>query len=246
MHAADREHEMSLVTPPAGWQADVAQATQLTEKANAVSHYGAERALAASEVYVAPTPGAALFVTAIAAKVTTDREVAARMAVDELHATTQRAALAGTGIVEDAWQERVDAAGKLVEATLTWRDTTSGTITHARLVIAADGENLIAVTGECVGTREFQFSPCENALRTLDPGIALDKRVALSLAPIGTQAPPREKPATMSDGSRTPMPPMTLPTENRTTDRRPVYVGAGLVVLAAAFWWKQRRKKESQ
>ena len=96
---------MSLVQPPPGWHADVVQAAQLSDKANAVSHFGAERSLAASEVYLPDAPGIALFVTAIAAKVTTDREVAARMAVDELHATTQRAALAGSGagIIEDGW-----------------------------------------------------------------------------------------------------------------------------------------------
>lgn len=242
---------MSLVQPPPGWHADTAQATQLSDKANAVSHYGAERSLAAAEVYLPDAPGVALFVTAIAAKVSTNREVAARMAVDELHATTQRAALAGsgTGIVEDSWQEHVDAAGKQVEATLEWRDTSSNTVTKARLLVVADGENLIALTGECVAADEAKLEPCAAALATLDPGIALDKRVALSLAPAGTQAPPRSMstPSTMSDGSRTPMPPITLPsTQTTRTDRRPVYVGAGLVVLAAAFWWNQRRKKETK
>jgi hypothetical protein len=235
---------MSLVQPPAGWHADVPQATQLADKANAVSHFGAEKSLAASEVYLPDAPGVALFVTAIAAKVSTDREVAARMAVDELHATTQRAALAGSGIVEDGWQEKVDAAGKQIEATLQWRDTTANTVTHARLVVAADGENLIAVTGECVATDAEQMKKCEGALATLDPGITLDKRVALSLAPAGTQRPLPDKPSTMSDASHTPLPPMTLPTETRKTDRRPVYVGAGLVLLAAAFWWNQRRKRK--
>lgn len=238
---------MSLVQAPAGWQTDIPQATQLTEKANAVSHFGAERSMAASEVYAPSTGGAALFVTAIAAKVTAkDREAAARMAVDELHATTQRAALAGTGIVEEGWQERVDATAKQIEATLHWRDTSAQTTTKARLVIVADGENLLAVTGECVASDEAKLEACEAALATLDPGIALDKRVVLALAPAGTERPLPDKPtSTMSDGSRMPMPPITLPQETpRATDRRPVYVGAGLVLLAAAFWWNQRRKKK--
>lgn len=241
---------MSLVDPPPGWQADVAQATQLAEKANAVSHFGAERSLAVVEVYMTPTPlPGALFVTAIAAKVTSDREVAARMAVDELHATTQRASLAGTGIVEEGWQERVDAAAKQIEATLQWRDTVAGHVTKARLVIAADGENMIALTGECVAATEAQLKPCEAALATLDPGIALDKRVVLALAPAGAQRAVPDKPTstrdeTIRDGSRMPMPPITLPQETRATDRRPVYVGAGIVLLAAAFYWSQRRKQK--
>lgn len=237
---------MSYVQPPPGWHADVAQATQLADKANAVSHYGAETSLADAEVYLPDAPGVALFVTAIAAKISTDRDVAARMAVDELHATTQRAALAGSGIVEDGWQERVDAAGKQVEATLQWRDTSANTMTHARLLVVADGEHLIAVTGECVAADAEQMKKCEGALATLDPGITLDKRVVLALAPAGAQrALPDRRPASMSDASRTPMPPMTLPAEKRTrpVDRRPVYVGAGIVLLAAAFWWNQRRKR---
>lgn len=241
---------MSLVQPPPGWHADVAQATQLADKANAVSHYGAEKSLATVEVYAPLTGGAALIVTAVAAKVSSNREVAARMAVDELHATTKRAAISGSSIVEDGWQEKVDSTAKQIEATLAWSDTAAGTTTHARLVIAADGENFIAVTGECVDTRKVELatlSPCDRALATLDPGIALEKRVVLALAPAGMEAPRPDRPsstATMSDSSHTPLPPMTLPSEKRTTDRRPVYVGAGLVLLAAAFWWKQRRKQK--
>ena len=59
---------MSLVQPPAGWHADVAQATQLADKANTVSHYGAEKSLATSEVYLPDVPGVeieALFLPAL-------------------------------------------------------------------------------------------------------------------------------------------------------------------------------------
>jgi hypothetical protein len=50
----------------------------------------------------------------------------------------------------------------------------------------------------------------------------------------------------MDDGSRTPLPPITVPQEVRTTDRRPVYVGIGLVVLAVVFWWNRRRRAQRE
>src|SRR5205814_8226367 len=96
---------------------------------------------------------------------------------------------------------------------------------------------------------------CSAALATLDPGIPVDKRVDAVLAPAGT--PPPQAPdrgagsntlSTMSgigEGTHTPLPPMTVtPTEKPAPDRRPVYVGLGIVLLAAAFWWNQRRRAQ--
>lgn len=236
-----------LVKPPAGWAADVPQADALRAKANDMPHFGGAKSFATAEVYLAPKPGVALFVTAVAAKVAAERDVAARVAVDELHATSQRAALAGSGIREDAWQERVDAPNKQIEATLTWRDTGAATVTHARMLVVADPENIATITGECVaaeGADAKLVDACKAALATLYPGLAADKRVAIGLAPTGSQLTPvgGGPPATMSDGSHTPLPPITVRQEDRSTDRRPVYVGAGIVVLAGLFWWNRRRR----
>lgn len=240
-----------LVRPPAGWNHDAAQATALAAKTNELSHFGGARALATADVYLPDKPGVAMFVTAVAAKVSADREVAARVEVDELHAMSQRAALAGSGILEDGWQEKVDPAAKQIEAMLTWRDGGAHTQTVARIVIAGDADNLIAVTGECVAADDADpraIADCKAALATLDPGIDPAKRTALALAPAGTRpAEPAPSPSagpspTMSDGSRAPMPPIVVPTEKAATDRRPVYVGLGIVILAAAFWWNQRRR----
>lgn len=241
-----------VVQAPAGWHADVEQATSLAAKANEVSHFGVARSLATAEVYVAGAPGVALFVTAVAAKVpAADRAAAARVAMDELHDATSRAALAGTGIVVDSSDSSVDAKTKEVRGALHWRDTNAGTTTHARIVIAADEENLISVTGECVVGSDApakEVTACTGALATLNPGIAADKRVELALAPPGTRPPEPARipnarpPATMDDGSRTPMPPIKVPQQTATADRRPVYVGLGIVVLAAVFWWNQRRR----
>ena len=236
-----------LVKPPAGWTADTAQADALRIKSNDLSHFGgATRSFATAEVYIAPKPGVALFVTAVAAKVSVERDAAARVAVDELHASSQRAALAGSGIREEGWQERVDAAAKQVEATLTWRDTGAATVTNARMLVAADPENLVSITGECLaadGADPALVAACRAALATLDPGLDPAKRVAIALAPTGSRpTAPGGEPARMSDGTHTPLPPMAVRQEDRSTDRRPVYVGAGIVLLAGLFWWNRRRR----
>lgn len=250
--------DLPAVVAPTGWHVDAAQSVALGDKLRGVSHFGLgaqepSTTVANATVYVPPQRGVALSVVIVATKLTADREAAARAAVDELHATSQRAALAGSGIVEDGWQEKADPAAKQIEANLAWRDTSAKTSSTARLVIAADPENLIAVTGECFASDDASpklVADCMGALATLDPGIAPAQRVALALAPTGTRPEPLAGSGTeapqMSDGSHTPLAPISIPQEAATTDRRPVYVGIGLVVLAAAFWWNRRRRARQE
>lgn len=244
-----------LVKAPDGWRSDREQATQLAAKANALSHFGGARSLATADVYLSPEPGAALFVTVVAAKVGADaRDGSARIAIDELHDATTRAALAGSGIVVDSWETKVDPATKEVHGVLQWRDTKASTQTNARIVIVADAENMIAITGECLttpGGPPKLAAACVAALATLDTGIDPAKRVPVALAAPGTAvpepvAPPPSilgGPSTMTDATHTPLPPIQVsPPEKPPTDRRPVYVGFGIVILAAVFWWNQRRR----
>lgn len=246
-----------LITPPPGWRADVEQARLLSAKTNEVSHFGGAPALATAEVYVAPSSPATLHVTAIAAKVKDHREAAARVAVDSFHESPRRAQLASSKVVVDAWEEKVDAATKQIVAQLAWRDDESRTATTARLLIVADAENLVAITAECVTgevTKPADKAACEKQLATLDTGIAADTRVPLSLAPVGTEPPPgptamgpkpgqRPAPTISDSGDRDPLPPMNIQGETkRTTDRRPVYVGLGIILLAALFWWNRRHR----
>lgn len=242
----------ALVKPPAGWKQDAQQATALAAKANEVSHFGGLRSLATADVYVAPEGGAALIVTAVAGKVTpADRDAAARSAVDELNDATSRATLAGSGtsgITVDASASKVITEQKLVRGDLTWTDKSAGTQTTAVILVVADDENIVAITGECVAQTGAVPAACIGALSTLDPGIALAKRQPIGLAAPGTPltSPAPTQPAmqqpSMTDGTHTPLPPMTVPTEKPATDRRPVYVGLGIVLLAAAFWWNQRQR----
>ena len=73
------------------------------------------------------------------------------------------------------------------------------------------------------------------------PRIALPASTAPVLQPVA-EAPPSRPAPTMSDGSRVPMPPITVPADKPATDRRAIYVGAGLVVLAALFWRNRRHR----
>lgn len=242
-----------FVTKPTGWREDLDAANALAAKTNALPHFGGVTALATTQVLL-PTDGpGALYVIAVAGKVSEHRDAAARVAVDAFLGAPKRAQLTSPTIAIDKTASAVDSSKKQIEATLEWHEAGVST-THARLVIAADAANLVAVTGECVfgaDTTPAAREACDKALTTLDPGIAAGQRVVVALAPEGTEPPPLPTGSgsapTMSDGSRTPMPPITLPQEpQRTVDRRPVYVGAGIVVLAGLFWWNRRRRERAE
>ena len=260
--------DVPIVKPPAGWRELPELAQQMSAKANEVTHFGGAKSLATVRVYVPPgelkgpqgQPLVILVVAAVAGEVASDRDLAARVAVDELHATTKRAALSGGSIKEDGWEEKVDPAQKQIDARLVWHDDTAQTRSVSHVVIAATADRMVSVTGECVEATDVPVpksagalpaqlvAACKAALETLDPGLDPSQRVALSLAPAGTEPAPRptvpSKLPSMSDGSRTPLPPMAVPQQERAVDRRPVYVGLGLVVLAALFWWNRRRRSE--
>jgi hypothetical protein len=221
-----------LVTPPAGWTRD-------------------PKGPATAEVYLAPAAGAELVVTHGETKIGPEHQAeVARAALDDLHSMSKRAAMTGSGITEDGWQERSDPATKTVEGTLSWRDASSQLVETARLVLAADAQHVVVVTGECIARDDATAAlrdACKAALATLDPGIAPAQRVAVAIAPAGTPPPvssaasSMNPPATMSEG-HTPIAPISVPEESPSADRRPVFVGAGIVLLAGLFWWNMRRR----
>jgi len=256
-----RVAQAGFIELPPGFQPDVEQGKQLAAKANAVSHFGGATAVAIVDVYRFPDSPGSLIVSTVVGNVTEHREEAVRVAVDSFHAGPTRAQLGTSSKVRiDRWEEAVDPKTKQIFARLDWRDDEAGTDTHSVLAIAADVEKVFALTAECVtgaATTKAQAATCVEALKTVESPIPADRRVDLSLAPAGSEPPPgpnatgpkstapRRPASTMSDGSRTPMPPITLqPTETkRTTDKKPVYVGLGIVVLAALFWWNRRRRE---
>jgi hypothetical protein len=117
---------------------------------------------------------------------------------------------------------------------------------------------MVAIAVECVvgiDTPAAVRDACTATFATIDPELDAATRVALALAPEGSEPPPGPnatgpkpslRPApTMSDGTRAPMPPIQIqPAETkRTTDQRPMYVGLGIIVLAAVFWWNRRHRE---
>ncbi|HEX2688800.1 MAG TPA: hypothetical protein VHN14_19390 [Kofleriaceae bacterium] len=254
-----------LVTEPAGWHADPEQATALAQRLAATGHLGTLPAATAAEAYVADRPGVALFVTRATRAVPDPPAQIARItraALDELRASSQRASLAGGTTEERAWQERVETAAKQVTAMLSWNDTASHTTETARIVVASDGKRIVAVTGECLAGDAADpalVAACQASLATLNPGVAAAQRIALTLAPPATASAPVEvasptgegsapapapvrEPARLDDGSHIVLPPMTIPLDKPDVDRRPMLVGAGVIVLALMFWWNRRRR----
>jgi len=264
-------HAAPLLEAPAGWVSRDDLALGARTRTMDVEHFGTHGDAVTTEAYAAPHPGLVLYVTRIEVKPPADVAVAVRGEVDALHAMSRRAALTSTSVAEDGWQERVDAATHQIEASLSWHDAEAHSAEHARLVIAASATALVGITGECIagaGAVAADVAGCQAALATLDPGVA--DRVPIALAPVGATPPPAPPVATgsdadagsavpdgppsasprmapppaahMSDGTHAPLPPIVVSRERPGPDRRPVYVGLGVVVLAAMFYWNRRRR----
>lgn len=249
------------VKPPTGWLADPAAAVSMTQKLGALPHFGGLSSVVTTEVYRAPAGGSSLgslFVThVIANSGTADAKARNAAAAAEL-ADLQAAAVRSGGKTDGAKLSRIDEA-KLLVGEVIWQDDT--VITYAGMIVTADATHVVAVHGECVLAKDAakdMVTACRGALASMDPQVPPATRVELELVAPGS-SPGGGKPATMqppSDGSSSPglidadhrpgLPPIAIP-QTTETDRRPIYVGLGLIVLAAIFWWnrKQREKLEA-
>jgi hypothetical protein len=230
-----------MITPPVGWTVDAEQAAQLAAKVNAQQHLGGATVVAATEVYLPPTPGVALFVTRITADTLVGtRAQAARAAIEDLHASAAQAY---------DWRVLPCGVDKVVIAHGEWADMTLHTQTLGTVVIAANTARFVTVRGECLSSdagSADEIHACGNALRTLDPGIPVEERIAFepaaeSALPLSTAS--RDEPSRITDGQNVHLSPMTIGATRPEADRRPVYLGAGIVVMAAVFWWNRRRRE---
>ena len=238
-----------VVTPPAGWTGK--EAMDLAKSTGEIGHFGAhaQATIGAAEIKPPTDLGVTLFATRAAMTIAND-PAAVRAEVDAFHGASQRAQLSGSVVQEQGWQEK--ATDKQVEATLAFHDTTNHITSTSRMLVVATATQLIEVTGECLARDDADaaaLAACKAALATLDPGTGsgADARVAIALAPAGTPPPERDEPfhsgPTLSEGSRTPLPPMVIrPDTQPDVDRRPVFMGAGIVLLAIAFWWNMKRR----
>ena len=202
------------ITPPPRWTADPAIAAAVSQRVAALPHFGGLPASVTVEAYRAPG-GAALYATRVVANVAAaERD---RAATAELEGTTRQRA--------------------------TDRRTLDGVAPRSRVVIAADTQQLVAVTGECVladATPDVVATACAAALATLEPGVALDRREPLRIVAREPTDVVSDAPI-LGEGGRATLPPMAIPNEQ--TDRRPVYLGGALVVTALATWWNRRRRE---
>ena len=252
-----------MIHAPDGWRVDAEQAAAIAKTLSAGKPFGDPAATVAAEVY-APPGGARI--SLVVARATTrdpklDRGAAAQGAIDDLRAIVRRAQLSGAKSVEDAWETGIAATDAQAQAYLAWHDPEAGTREEARIVVAADAATLVSVTGECLAASDAPaavVTACKAALASLDPGIARADRVAMAAPPAagsGSSPSPSPSPglrdesvrpvlppARLDDGSRIALPPMSIP-QDAPADRRPVYVGAGIVLLAIAFYWNRRNRE---
>lgn len=237
--------DAGTVTPPARWTSDPETAASLSRTLGAVPHFAGRNATVTTEAYRAPGNAGALYVTRVVANAApADRDRAATAELAELAAPVTR-----QGVRPDETKQRA-TNDRTLDGEIAWRDS-SGVATRSRIVIAADSQQLVAVIGECMvagETPDGVGAACAAALATLDPGIALANRERIQLVPGESEAvagsPIASSGPVLRDGAAHPtLTPMSIPPDERETDRRPIYVGAGLVVLACIFWWNRRRRE---
>lgn len=236
-------------TPPAGWTRNADSSAQMSSAGTTV------------DAYLPPTGRGSFYVTRKELKAAAEqRNAVASAELGELAQVAKRQGSAET----TAFAQKVDPDKLQLEASITWRDPALELTQHARTVIAADAQRIIAVTGECVlgsDAPTAMTAACTAALATLDPELPAAQRVALAIveggelppseregsaappAPAGPQvAPSRPGTTATLDGAPAGARPSTMTPAARETDRRPVYIGGFIVLMAAVFWWNRRRR----
>lgn len=240
-----------MVKPPPGWTADSPLAVKLSKDSSALPHFGGRQSLVTTEVY--RNGQAALFVHQISAALAgAEGPARDRAASEELHELI----LAAKRLGATAKVDRLNAtaiAGNLVEGWLRWHDDATTVVSGHRMVVAADEQQVVAVHGECLSPQTTPAAvqkACDDALASLDPGIAPDRRVKLSVIAHAAEPAPepagsaKQAPSLVESGERPSLPPMQIPQEQREADRRPIYVGLGLIVLAVIFYLNRKNREK--
>jgi len=227
------------LTPPAGWTLDPSLATP-----PAGTRFGGAVTKVSVYAYRAPAPGAVLYVNRAEAEVAAaERD---RLATIELEEPRNALRRQGANAKAEQDAQRFDAATNQLEAAVMWRDATVGVIDSTRIVIAGDATRLVAVTGQCVLAGDAPadvIETCKAALATLDTEVPAAGRVPLAIV-AASEPPPKPTPDVLDDGGKMSLPAIRVEPPAPEPDRRPVYVGAGLVVFAAIFWWNRKRREK--
>lgn len=233
----------AMVTPPKGWLPDPERAAGVAQKEQALKHFGGAKVVVATEAYVAAKPDVALFVTRVTSEALLGPQpAAARVAVDEF---------AGKPFDgPDAYDPETRQLVVRTDAS----DAAVGTRTTSHLVVVFDQTRVISVRGDCLSGPDAEsgdLNACTQALATLDAGVPLDQRIAVTLAardvtpaaPTEDRAPVTRTAPSITDGQDVHLAPMTIAQAKGDPDRRPIYIGAGIVVLAVVFWWNRRQRE---
>jgi hypothetical protein len=235
------------VKPPAGWLPDPPAAASLVRKLGELPHLGSTQNVVTVSVY--RTEKASLIVTRIAGNVKAeDRD---RLATAEL---VEIEKLKGSGApFGEVGVPSVIADKKWLDAHHGWTDRATGVTNYAWIRVAANDQVMVAAIGECVAAVDAKPElqrDCIAALATLDPDLAPATRVPLKLEKIEIKPPPppegsaKSAPSLVESGERPSLPPMQIPQEQKEPDRRPVYVGLGLIVLAVIFYWNRKNREK--
>jgi hypothetical protein len=246
MFLAATAHAESIVAP-AGWHADDAKAADQAARLRKLPHFGGAPTEYGVGVYAPATPGIVLYVTRLST--TSPSPLAIRSALDDFELAAHE-----TGVQVGDTSKRVDDAKKQIEATIGLRDRGAQLETLSVLVAAADAKHLVVVTGDCIARDDIDpklLDACRMSLATIDPDVKPADRVTIALPTSETPTPSDtpQTPATtnngshMDDGSHVALPPVVV-AEQAQSDRRPIYIGAGLIVLAAVFWWNRKRREK--
>jgi hypothetical protein len=224
------------ITPPAGWTIDPSLAPPPS-----TTRFGGAQAKVTVYAYRAPSPGAVLYVNRAEAEVApADRDRLATAELDEPRSALRRA---GTTAKAEQDAQQFDATAKQLEANVRWRD--ASVVDATRMLVAGDAKRLVALTGQCVLTPDVApelAKACDAALATLDTELPAATRVALAI--VQPEPPPKPIPATIGDGGNASLPAIRVDASAPEPDRRPVYLGGGLIVFAAIFWWNRKRREK--
>ena len=255
-----------MVHAPDGWRADAEQAAAIAKAAGAAVPFGDPAATVAAEVYAPENdPRISLVVTRAATREQKlDRGAAAAAAIEDVHGASARAKLSGAKPVEDAWEKGHLGDDLTIEVALGGHDAGRGHAEDVRIVIAADAATLVAVTGECLAAGERPAGhrgrvqgragfarhrhraggsrrrsrrrpqPPRRARARARISVCADRRRRGSPRPADRPHERRLAHRAAADGD---------PAGRAPNDRRPVYVGAGIALLAAAFYWNRRNRE---
>ncbi len=259
---AGREPSPTTVTvaPPSGWSLDAGRTAGQAKALRREARLGGEARVTAA-YYVSSPPGGVLIVSELVA----EPVPADAVGVARAELASVRAVVDAVGGTLGSWRFQ-GGAPLLPEARLEWSDASLGTTSITRALAFRTRELLTVVTGECVIAADAAAlrAPCEAALAALTPvaalqrvdvGLGADDPAAAPPAPVGEAKPAAEvPPAPEPDQPARPAPSMReggadLPATilvrppPAKKDMRPIWLVAGIAVLAAVFVWNRRQRQ---